>query len=133
MRRATATAIAAAGALLAGCGGGSGDLLAIDVTGGPANREQRIVVQDNGQASCNGGKQSDIGSTALIEARELERELKDPAENADSFMGNRARGATYAARTNDGVVRWREGAKPLPEVLPRVQLFALQQSRVLCR
>ena len=132
MRRAlTASAIAALVAAT-GCGGGSGDLLAIDVTGGPANREQRIVVQDNGQASCNGREQSDIGSDALIEAREIERELKDPAENADAFMGERRRGATYVARTKDGVVRWREGARALPEVLPRTQLFALQQSRKLC-
>ena len=130
--RCAPAAVLALALLAAGCGGGSGDLLAIDVTGGPANRDQRIVVQDNGQASCNGGAQSDIGSDALIEARDLERELKDPAENADSFMGERTRGAVYVARTNDGTVRWREGTRGLPEVLPRVQLFALQQSRELC-
>ena len=131
MRRAAALGIALA-ATLAGCGGSPGDLLAIDVTGGAANRQQRIVVQDNGHATCNGGQSQDLGSAALIDARQIEHDLKQLADRAATYE-EAPRGATsYTARTNDGTVRWLEGARGLPGVLPRTQLFALEQGRKLC-
>ena len=118
---------------LAGCGGSPGDLIAIEVSGGAANRDQRIVVRSDGHATCNGGPEKDIGSSALIEAREIERDLSDDAERAAVYERGAPAGATsYAARTNDGTVRWRERADGLPPVLPRTQLFALQQGRSLC-
>jgi hypothetical protein len=131
MRRAAALGIALA-ATLAGCGGSPGDLLAIDVTGGAANRQQRIVVQDNGHATCNGGQSQDLGSAALIDARQIEHDLKDLADRAATYEEAPATATSYTARTNDGTVRWLEGARGLPEVLPRTQLFALEQGRKLC-
>jgi hypothetical protein len=132
MRRLTTALVAAAAALLAGCGGSPGDLLAIDVSGGAANRDQRIVVQNNGNATCNGGPSHDIGSGALIDAREIERDLKDHADAAAVYGPGRRGGTSYVARTKDGTVRWQEGARGLPPVLPQAQLFALQQGRILC-
>jgi hypothetical protein len=132
MRRTFVIALAAAAALAAGCGGSPGDLIAIEVSGGPAHRHDKIVVQSDGQASCNGGPSKDIGSAALIDAREIEHDLKDPADQAARFEDGRPGGSSYVARTKDGTVRWREGAPGLPGVLPRAQLFALQQGRDLC-
>jgi hypothetical protein len=119
---------------LAGCGGSPGDLLAIEVSGGAANRDQEIVIRSDGHAGCNGGATDDIGSNALIEAREIERELADDAERAAVYERGAPDDATsYAVRTKDGTVRWRERARGLPAVYPRAQLFALQQGRALCR
>jgi hypothetical protein len=127
-----ATFLVAAAALLPGCGGSPGDLLAIDVSGGAAQRKQRIVVENNGNATCNGGPSRDIGSDALIDAREIERDLTDPAQNATDFGPGRRGGTSYVARTKDGTVRWQEGTQGLPPVLAKAQLFALQQGRTLC-
>ncbi len=125
--------VLAAAAALAGCGGSPGDLIAIEVSGGAANRDQRIVIRSDGHATCNDGPNRDIGSDALIEAREIERDLTDDAERAASYEDGAPPNATrYAARTKDGTVRWRERARGLPPVLPRAQLFALQQGRALC-
>jgi hypothetical protein len=132
MRRALPL-LAAAAVALAGCGGSPGDLIAIDASGGPAKRDQRIVIQDNGHASCNGGASKDIGSDALIKARELERDLAKLADRAAVYEDSAPPDAiSYTARTKDGTVRWHEGARGLPAVLPRMQLFALQQGRALC-
>lgn len=117
---------------VAGCGGSPGDLIAIDTSGGPAGRDQRLVVRSDGQVTCNGGAAADIGSDALIDAREIERELSDLAERAAEYEGGGEGGARYVARTKDGTVRWQEGARGLPPVLPKAQLFALQQGRALC-
>jgi hypothetical protein len=133
MRRPAIAILGAVAALaLAGCGGSPGDLLAIDVSGGAAQRHQRIVVENNGNATCNGGPTRDIGSEALIQAREIERDLKDPADAATDYGPGRRGGTSYVARTKDGTVRWQEGAPRLPPVLPKAQLFALQQGRTLC-
>ena len=121
-----------AAVVLAGCGGSPGDLLAVDSSGGAAGRQERLVIRSDGQATCNGSPAKDIGSDALIEARAIERELADLAERAASYQAD-APGATgYVARTKGGTVRWDEAARGLPPVLPRTQLFALQQGRRLC-
>jgi hypothetical protein len=117
---------------LAGCGGSPGDLLAINVSGGPAQRDQQIVIRSDGHATCNGGPSKDIGSQALIDAREIERDLNDEAERAAVYEGTRRDATSYVARTKAGTVRWEEGAPRLPPALPRAQLFALQQGRALC-
>ena len=117
---------------LAGCGGSPGDVLSISVSGGPANRKQTIVVQDDGQSTCNGGPSKDIGSAALIDAREIARELGDDAERAAVYESSRPDATDYVARTKDGTVRWDDRAPALPEVLAKAQLFALQQGRNLC-
>ena len=117
---------------LAGCGGSPGDLLSINVSGGPAKRKQTIVVQDDGQATCNGRASKDIGSAALIDAREIERELGDDAERGAVYESTRPDATNYVARTKDGTVRWDDRAPALPQVLAKAQLFALQQGRNLC-
>ena len=119
-------------ALLAGCGGSPGDLIEIRSSGGPAQREQRIVVGGDGRSTCNGGPEQDIGSDGLIEAREIERELTDLAERAAVYESARGEAVNYVARTKDGTVRWQEGGEGLPSVLPQAQLFVLQQGRRLC-
>ena len=125
--------LAAAALTAAGCGGSSGDLLAIEVSGGPAKRQQRMVIQTDGRASCNGGSQIDIGSAPLIDAREIERELAELADRAAVYENPRRGTTGYVVRTKDGTVRWQEGTPGLPGVLSRAQLFALQQGRKLCR
>jgi len=117
---------------LAGCGGSPGDLLSIEVSGGPAKRDQNIVVRSDGQARCNGGPARDIGSDALIDAREIERELGDDAERAAVYESTSGDATSYVVRLKKGTVRWDDRARGLPPVLARAQLFALQQGRALC-
>lgn len=119
-------------AVVAGCGGSPGDLLAIHTTGGVAGRDQRLVVRSDGQATCNGGEAKDIGSDALIDARRIERDLSDLAERAAVYEDDAPDATSYVARTKDGTVRWSDAAEGLPPVLPEAQLFALQQGRKLC-
>ena len=129
MTRALAGLVAACAAL-AGCGGEAGDLIAIESTGGPS-QGHRIVVTGDGRGSCDGGELSRIESDRLIQAREVERELEELADRSESFPEQRGR-RRYTARTDEGVVRWSEGAGGLPEVLPEASLLALELERELC-
>jgi hypothetical protein len=100
-----------------GCGGSTGDLLAIEVSGGIAApaRPDRIVVQSDGRASCNRGRPQEIPSQTLLDAREVERDIKPLAD----------RGASYPAQGA-------EGERGLPKPLPKAELLTLRLRRQLC-
>ena len=135
MRRALVPTAAAALALLAGgCGGSPGDLLSLEQTGGFSGARQEIVIRADGEASCNGGKEKDIGSAKLLDARELERELGDLADTAADFEAPRGTKnvRSYTARLEKGTVRWQDQAPGLPPVLAKAQLLTLQLGRTLC-
>ncbi len=124
-----------AGLLGAGCGGEAGDLMAIDVAKGPARgRALNIVIASDGRASCNDRPQETIPSELLIDARELERDLGDLAEEGATFFPPTGAGRReYVVRIKAGTIRWSEGDRGLPRELPRAQLLALRLDRLLCR
>jgi hypothetical protein len=129
-----AAAAAAASVLVAlptGCGTATEDLMAIEVTGGPAHVRERIRVTDDGRASC-GGALRPISSQMLLDAREVKRELRPSARSGASFTSPRSGARQYLVRSFDGTVRFSEGA-PGPPALGRATLLALQLERELCR
>ena len=123
-----------AGLLVAACGGESGDLMAIEVAKGPARgRALDIVIQSDGRASCNGRPEEMIPSELVIDARELERDRGDLAEEGAFFEPTGAGRREYVVRIKAGTVRWSEGNRGLPRELPRTQLLTLRLDRLLCR
>lgn len=124
-----------AGLLAAGCGGEAGDLMAIEVSpGATQTRPLEIVVASDGRATCNDGPSETIPSDLLIDARELERELGNLAEEGATFFPPTGAGRReYVVRIKAGTVRWGEGDRGLPQVLPQTQLLALRLDRLLCR
>jgi hypothetical protein len=131
MRRAAAAAAALAWAL-AGCGGTAGDLVAIEVSGGPVKGTEHIVVLEDGRARCNAGPLETIPSDRLLDAREVERDLEPLAEKGASYEAPAAGRRRYLARTRDGAVRWVEGARSVPSVIGKATLLALQLERQVC-
>ncbi|HWH45142.1 MAG TPA: hypothetical protein VNT32_10455 [Thermoleophilaceae bacterium] len=117
---------------LAGCGGSSGDVLAIQVSGGGATRHE-IVVANDGRGRCDRGELRRIEDGRLVDAREIATEVADLAQNGESF-GEEATGArqAYVLRTTDGTVRWVEATRGLPDPLPRAELLAVALRRELC-
>ncbi len=120
---------------LAACGGESGDLMAIEVTGGFAKGRGPldIVLANDGRGTCGSRAEESVPSDLVIEARELERDLNDLAEDGADFGSGDGRGARFVARIKAGTVRWTEGASDLPPALARAQLLALRLDRLLCR
>jgi hypothetical protein len=119
--------------VLGACGGSAGDILALEVAGGFQGEPVRLTVTEDGRGSCDGSELRPIPSERLIEARELERELEPLARDGAAFEDTAAADRrSYVARSNDGVVRWTEGAPNLPEVLPRAQLLAQDLIGDLC-
>lgn len=122
--------MAAVAALAVGCGGESGDVLALEVSGGPGGEERRLVITEDGRGRCNGSDLRPLANERLIEARELERELADLPEEERRFADGGGR--SYVARLRDGAVHWSERTPAKPELLARLELLALQAGRELC-
>ena len=127
-----AAAALAAIALVAGCGGNAGDLMAIEVSGGTAAADRTLVITGDGRGRCGGGELQNVESDLVVEARDVERDIESLANESRAFP-QRAGRRRYVVRTDDGVVRWSEGAPGLPEILPRTALLTLQLERELCR
>jgi hypothetical protein len=131
MRRALAAVAAAL--LLQGCGGSAGDVLALEVSGGPLPARQTLVVTADGRGSCNRGKLREIPNELLIDAQGVARDAKPAAEAGARYTGGGRRGARqYVLRLPQGDVHWTEGTPGIPVALARAQLLALQLGRVLC-
>ncbi len=132
MSRRIAVATALAAALLPGCGGGAGDLLALEVSGGPVGaKPQVIVITEDGHGTCDSGARRKITSKQLIDAREVEREAGDLASKGTDLQTARSGVRQYVLREKEGTVRWTEGAG-LPPELSKATLFALRIARDLC-
>ena len=87
---------------------------------GPARgRALDIVITSDGRATCNDGSEETIPSDLLIDARELERDLGDLAEEGATFEPAPARAASTSCGSRTGTVRWTEGDRGLPRELPR--------------
>jgi hypothetical protein len=117
--------------LLAGCGGAAGDLISITASGGIAGGKHTVVVSGDGRGSCDRGPLKELPSDRVIAAREVERDVTDLARRSATYPPSPDARA-YTLRSKAGEVRWSEGGRGLPSVLPKAQLLELQLQRILC-
>jgi hypothetical protein len=107
-----------AAGLLAGCGTQGADLMVVDRSGSIPGARLEMRVIDDGQVECN-GERHDLGSEQLIEAREVVRELAEPALRNLSLPPGDSTILRFRIRTEDGVVGFSDTSPDQPEVLPR--------------
>jgi hypothetical protein len=125
-------ACAAVCCALAACGGTAGDLMGIEVSGGPVKGVERIHVTDDGRGGCDNGKLSQLASDTVLEARNVVRDATPLIKEGASFPAAAGGRRTFELRTKDGNIDWGEGAAGLPAVLPQAELLAVQLEP-LCR
>jgi hypothetical protein len=125
-------AAAAAALMLQGCGSSAGDVLAIEVSGGPLPARQTLIVTADGQGSCDRGKLREIPNQLLLDAQGVARDAKPLAEAGAEYTAGRRDAREYLLRLPQGNVSWTEGSPGIPAELARAQLLALRLGRSLC-
>jgi hypothetical protein len=115
VRVALALALAALG--LGGCGSEAHDLFVVNRTGAIPDAQLSLRVTDDGRASCNDKPLVDISSSQLIDARNAQRDLKDPAKARMRLPPGPQPVLSYRVRTEDGVVSWSDDSARQPPVL----------------
>ena len=130
MRR-MAVVLAVAAAALTGCGGAAGELITISTSGG-GGPPYRVVVTGDGRGSCNGGPEHVLPSQLVLDAREVERKLKDDAKKRASYTHGPAGARRYIASMKDGLVTWVEGARGAPPEVAKAILLTQNLKRDTC-
>ena len=103
---------------LAGCGTPGADLMVVDRSGSVPGARLHMRVIDDGQVECN-GRQHDLPSGQLIDAREVVRELADDATRGTRLPPGKPTILRFRIRTEDGVVAFSDSSAGQPRVFYR--------------
>ena len=121
-------ALVAAIALTAlGCGNPGGDLIALEER---SVHFTRLVVTDDGRGRCNDGELQRLESGRLLEAREVERELRELADERTNFPDPTG-GRQFRAQMRGVTITWMERSQQDP-ALPKATALTLKLRRELC-
>jgi hypothetical protein len=102
-------------AVLAGCGTDGADLMDVARSGDIPGAKLTVRVIDDGQVECNGVRH-DMTSDQLIEAREVVRELEEPAADGLSLPPGDPSILRFRIRTEEGVVGFSDTSPDQPVV-----------------
>ena len=117
--------------LLAGCGTAAGDLMVVERSGDIRFADLSMRVIDDGQVECN-GERHDLSSDLLIEAREVVRELAEPAAAGVSLPPGDPTILRFRIRTAEGVVGFSDTSPDQPDVFYRAALLVRNIAQDAC-
>jgi len=127
---AAALMLAAAGA---GCGGvQAADLFLVTREGPRPNEQLTLLVNEEGGVTCNGRKAGTLADAAIIEAREIQEDLKEPASEHLRLAASPGSVLRYQVRDADGTVEFADNSPHQPAVLHKLQLLVLQTAQRIC-
>jgi hypothetical protein len=125
-------------AALAACGGITApDLFIVQRSGSGPGAKLTLLVNEEGGVSCNGvaarnGHKLKVSDPALVEARAIQEDLKEPAKAGLSLAPAAGSVLSYSVRDEDGTVRFSDNSAGQPKVLRRLALFVLQTAQRVC-
>jgi hypothetical protein len=131
VRRAGVLAAAAA-LVLTGCGAESADLFAVQRSGGDANANVRLVVNDGGTVTCNRGEPRPLPGDELLQARELARDLQRQAELSIDLPPASNSILRYVVRTAAGRVAFSDTSAGRPKAFDRLAGFTKDVVEDVC-
>ena len=132
MTRAGFGALAAA-LLLGGCGGGvtSPDLFLVTRTGTIPGARLTMLVNDGGYVTCD-GRQHQLPSQRLLDARDLLREMKPYAKESLRLPPGPQSILRYRVRTEFGTLSFADDSRGVPAKLYPLALFVRQVAQGVC-
>jgi len=114
---AAALAIVLASLAATGCGSEARDLFLVTRSGDVPGARLTLRITDDGRASCNRRPLVEITSAQLVTAREVERDLEDPAKAQLRLAPGPQPVFSYRVRTEEGGVAWSDDSARQPAVL----------------
>jgi hypothetical protein len=130
VRRAIALSFALA--LLAGCGQVSADLFTVTRSGSIPGAHAVLRITDDGHVSCNSGALREISSDELIRAREVARELEDPAKKGVSLRARPGSTLVYAVSIKGHTVRFADNSVGQQPEMFKAALLVRQLAKGPC-
>jgi hypothetical protein len=127
------SALALIAVAIAGCGSPSADLFAVQRSGSIPGARLSMVISDGGSVRCNAAKPVELTNAQLLDARELGRDLKDPAERHVELAARRGSILRYSVTTPDGTLRFADNSPGARGALARLTLFVREVAKRQCR
>jgi hypothetical protein len=124
--------LACAAILLSGCGAPAADLFVVHRSGSDRNARLTMLVEDDGVVTCN-GKQHQISSQQLLDARALTRDLGDQAKLNLALPARPGAVLSYRVRLQAGTVAFADTSRPLPSTFARLEQFTADVSENVCK
>jgi hypothetical protein len=129
VRRVAAALVAAT--LVAGCGTASPDLFEVRRSGEDRNANLTMVVNDGGHVTCN-GREHPLDADRLLRARELSRELAEPAELGIELPPGPRANLSYRVRMEAGTVAFSDTSRGNPPAFNRLAAFTKDVAERVC-
>jgi hypothetical protein len=117
--------------LLCGCGTESPDLFEVRRSGDDRAANLTLVVNDGGQVTCNGADHA-LDAERLLLARELARQLQEPAELGIELPPGPNAVLSYRVRLESGTVSFSDTSRGNPPVFQRVAGFTKDVAERVC-
>lgn len=120
---------------LAGCGNGgirSADLFAIARSGKLPGARLGMVVNDGGSVRCNGARARLLPAAALLDARQLQRDLASPSRRELRLAPGPGSLLRYRVRSGNGTVVFSDTSRGQPKVLYRLAAFTRAVATGVC-
>jgi hypothetical protein len=124
--------VLAAAVALGGCGADYPDLMIVTRSGSLPAARLTLLVNDGGTVRCNGGPEHQMPARALLDAREIVRELAEEA--AADLALPRPRGALlrFRLRTQDGTVTFSDADAATRPLLGRLVALTRDVAQDVC-
>jgi hypothetical protein len=116
----------------AGCGTKAPDLFVLTRTGSIPGAGLRLLVRDDGVVYCNGGPGRQLPDPQLLQAREIARELADPASKHLSLPPARGSVLRYRIRLEEGTVTFSDDSRRQTKEMFLAQRFARVAATRVC-
>jgi hypothetical protein len=116
---------------LAGCGAQPADLFLVKRSGSGRNARLTLRVQDDGYVYCN-GRQHQLSSRQLLDARALARDLESEAELHVALPPGPGSVLSYRVELQAGRVAFSDTSRPLPGAFARLTAFTADISEDVC-
>ena len=129
MRRLAALVLVAL--LFAGCGTASPDLFEVKRSGDDRKANLTMVVNDGGRVTCN-GREHPLDNDRLLTAREIERELEQPAELGLELPPGPRANLSYRVRMEAGSVSFSDTSRGNPRAFNRLAAFTKDVAERVC-
>ena len=127
MRRIAAVVVVA----LAGCGTAPPDLFEVMRSGADRNANLKLVVSDGGHVTCNGEEHA-LDADRLLRARELSRELEEPAQVGVELPPGPGTNLSYRVRLEAGSVSFSDTSRDNPQAFNEVAAFTKDVAERVC-
>jgi hypothetical protein len=128
VRRAAAAALLI---LVSGCGTASPDLFEVRRSGEDRAANLTMVVNDGGQVACN-GKEHALDADRLLRARELARDLAEPAELGLELPPGPGANLSYRVRLEAGRVAFSDTSRGNPQAFLELAAFTKDVAERVC-